>query len=791
VLLAQFSSLSLPSFLPFFPFFIFLLFLLFSLSFFLRRHRRRFTLSLFVFSLVSLGFFSTQQRYVQIHHLEDVFAGKDSVKSVCTFSVMEAARKREKGDSYIAEVLACAEFEQTFKTQLFIFAEAGKYEPGDVLQGEASFKKPNAFQNPASFNYPLYLSTKDIGTLAFSKNETLKKIEVSEKSIFQKTYLALQKRIEKTASAQSAPIMKALLLGEKNDLQDDTKQIFSELGIAHVLAISGLHIGFIFLLLALLISLLLFPFRDFFLHIPRWKLVSPLALLCVWVFIVFVGMPISSVRAGIMLSCFVLGKFLLRKQDLLTTLSCSALIIVFIWPLSVFDLSFQLSFLSVGGIILFMPRALLLISSLFPDVQKKYYTWKLVQFIVLTCVASLVSLPLVAYAFHFVSILGIVSNLFVVPFFAFFLLPLLMAAFIFFPFARLSVFFLKFASFSLERVLHGASSFYEHTKSLVFHCAPSALSVVALYFVLLLFFFPVWKRKKNHFLFFTFLFCFIFYAPFFFHSFQRTLKVSVIDVGQGDSMLIELPGGKSVLIDAGGLTGSSFEIGQKVIAPLLWRKGISSLDLALLTHADYDHAFGFHSLLPLFSIKTFWWNGFEPNPQSEQWKRLKAELQLHHVPMLAVNENSACYEEKKISLCPLAPSDEHRFSTQNNASVVTELRYKDVAMLFTGDIEKRTEKKLIPKLEGKTFDVFKVAHHGSKTSSSQNFLDAFKGKIALLSVGKGNRYHLPNPLVMQRLQRKFSTVFGTDKDGLIELETDGRKIEVTTSRIKHGLRAVY
>jgi competence protein ComEC len=258
------------------------------------------------------------------------------------------------------------------------------------------------------------------------------------------------------------------------------------------------------------------------------------------------------------------------------------------------------------------------------------------------------------------------------------------------------------------------------------------------------------------------------------------LHLTLLDVGQGDSMLVTFPNGRTLVVDTGASSpGGEFDIGDRVVGPALRARGLLALDYLAVTHPDPDHVGGARSVVHDFAINEVWWGvpvaNHEPTASvralAEQrrigWRTLQrgdrldvgdVEVRVHHPP----------------------PPDWERQRVRNNDSLVIELRFGDVSMLLTGDIGREVENELAAALDPLPVSVVKVAHHGSATSTGQPLLDRIRPDVALIGVGRGNPYGHPVPHVLGRLHDVGAEVFRTDLDGQIELVTDGRRVEVRT-----------
>jgi competence protein ComEC len=266
-------------------------------------------------------------------------------------------------------------------------------------------------------------------------------------------------------------------------------------------------------------------------------------------------------------------------------------------------------------------------------------------------------------------------------------------------------------------------------------------------------------------------------------SFQKDLKLTFIDVGHGDSILIEFPKGKKMLVDGGGLHEDRFDTGKNVIAPFLWKKKIRRLDTLVLTHPDPDHLKGLNFIASQFSIGQFWDNGFETG--SEPSLQLKETLRRKKIKTLSLNEETPPQIINEVEISVLNPPARNtgrrkvpNASDLNNSSLVLRLRFKNVSVLLAGDIEKEAEGRMLRKGYLLSAEMIKVPHHGSSSSSSLLFLDRVKPAYAILSVGERNIARLPHPDVLKRYERMGTEIFRTDRHGAITVVTDGKDIKI-------------
>ncbi|MBS3906380.1 MAG: ComEC/Rec2 family competence protein, partial [Syntrophaceae bacterium] len=541
--------------------------------------------------------------------------------------------------------------------------------------------------------------------------------------------------------------------------------------------------------------------------------------------------------ATIMVITFFLSIVFDRERHLLHTLALAAFLILLFSPPSLFDVSFQLSFLAVLSILYLAPRIYRNLRGeeiyIPPEISWKQKIWKYVNLsFIVTVVAILGTAPFVALHFNRVSLIGFLANLFIVPWVGFLIVPISLIAsifsFFFYPFASLLITVDQFLATLLFKVV---AFFASVPFASIYLPTPSALEMI-LYYLLLYLGVHLRKGKKINpstfrpegrglpltraqaeglrvdpeRRFFTlpsktgfgaaewvkYLFvgiCILLAADLAYwnlkDSFRKDLHVTFLDVGHGDSILVEFPKGKRMLIDGGGLHEDRFDVGKNVIAPFLWKKKIQRIDTLVLTHPDPDHLKGLNFIASQFKIGRFWDTGLRED--SEFYLELEKTLQRRKIDRFPMNENirSQVINGVEISfLNPPAgsagPVRRQNPAWLNNQSLVMRLRFKNIILLLTGDVEKESEERMVRKGYSLGAHILKVPHHGSSSSSSLIFLEKVKPDHAIISVGERTIGRLPHPEVIERYKRLGSKIFRTDQHGAITLVTDGEKIEIKT-----------
>jgi competence protein ComEC len=680
---------------------------------------------------------------------------------------------------------------------IFLKEEDPSLRVGDSLRCLCKLYPPHGFHNPGGFSYERHLAFERIHTIGFLSDEKgLVKLEKGFKNPFLLQMESWRDRIRDFLNQEAHPstssIFKALVLGEQGDIPEEIKENFILTGTAHLLAISGDQFGIVALLSFSLLIWTLKRSEFLLLSISVRKWAAGLTIPCIILYAFIAGGGISVIRAAIMVITFLFSILLNRERDLLHTLALAAFLILIFSPPSLFDVSFQLSFLAVLSILYLVPRILREfkqegISLLLKTSWRKNILKYILLSLLVTGVAILGTTPFVALHFNRFSPIGFFTNLFVIPWVGFLIVPLSLIASIFsFFFTPLAIFLINMNGFITLTLLRILAFFASIPYASFFISTPTIFEIILFY---LLLFSAVYLRKGKKIRYLFVGLCLIFILDLAFWNlkdlFQKDLRLTFIDVGHGDSILIEFPKGNKMLIDGGGLHEDRFDIGKKVIAPLLWKKKIRRIDTLVLTHPDPDHLKGLIFIASQFSIGQFWDNGFQT--ESESYLQLKRTLEEKKIKTQSLNEETPPQMINGVDISVLNPSawktpqrKVQNLRDLNNSSLVMRLQFQNVSMLLAGDIGKEAEERILRKAYPLRADILKIPHHGSSSSSSPLFLKRVKPTYAILSVGERNIGRLPHPEVLKRYLQLGSKILRTDKNGAITVMTDGENIKVNT-----------
>ena len=679
----------------------------------------------------------------------------------------------------------------------FFKGEGPPLRVGDRLRFRCRLLPPRGFHNPGGFSYERHLAFERIYTIGFFSEESgwVKLGEGFKNPVtlqVERWRDRIRNFLTREAPPPSSSIFKALVLGEQGDIPEEIKEYFVLTGTAHLLAISGDQFGIVaFLSFSLLFWILKrSEFLLLSLSVKKWAAGLTIPAIVLYAFIA--GAGISVIRAAIMVITFLLSILLNRERNMLHTLALAAFLILIFSPPSLFDVSFQLSFLAVLSILYLVPRFLQEFKrdeiSLLPITswRKNILNYMGLSLLV-TGVAILGTAPFVTLHFNRFAPIGFITNLFIVPWVGFVIVPLSLAASIF------SFFFVPFASFLIN--LNGfitlrlvdVLGFLASLPCASFFVSTPTPFEIALFYALLFLAAHLRKGKEIRYLFAGL--CILFACDLAYwnlkDSFQKDLKLTFIDVGHGDSILIEFPKGKKMLVDGGGLYEDRFDTGKNVIAPFLWKNKIRRIDALVLTHPDPDHLKGLNFIASQFSIGQFWDNGYQT--QSEPHLQLKKTLSEKRIEIQSLNEETPPQTIHGVEISVLNPPAMNAIQGKgnpprdlNNGSLVMKLQFKNISILLAGDVGKEAEARMLRSGSGLRADLLKIPHHGSSSSSSLPFLDRVKPAYGILSVGERNIGKLPHPEVLKRYEQLGSRILRTDKHGAITVMTDGENIEVKT-----------
>jgi competence protein ComEC len=561
-----------------------------------------------------------------------------------------------------------------------------------------------------------------------------------------------------------APLVRALLIADRSELSPELRDRFAAAGLAHILAIAGLHVGIIALAIELALQLA---------GVPRRR-ANALTIAAVVLYVAVIGAPIPAVRAAVMLTVLLVSRLAQRPTARWAIVALGAAQPL-IDPRVVLDAGYQLSVVGVTSMIAAARVSKRIGVHRLPSLAKAP-----ALILIGTTVATIGSAPIVAWVFGRISLAAPITNLAATPLIAF-AQPMLFAGMLLAPIHPLAS-LLADAAHPLLAGLTGVANVAAATPGASLLVAPTTACAAIAAAMSAAFIVACASRDwRTPALIAGFAAAALVWLPLTPSRVPAALgdgelELHMIDVGQGDAIALRTPHGHWVLVDAGRAWRGG-DAGHQTIVPYIGRRG-GPLDLFVLSHPHTDHVGGAAAVLDALHPATYVDAGF-PGP-AEAYRASLDAAKRDHVRWLRAHPGDEMAIDG-VSLELLAPDSVWTASLvdPNLASVVVLVRYGDIRMLFMGDAEEPEERWLLAHERDELHaDVLKVGHHGSKTSSSEPFLNAVNPRLALVSVGAGNSYHLPTPAIMERLAQHGAQVLRTDRLGTIVARTNGHRVTI-------------
>jgi competence protein ComEC len=735
------------------PFFLLLIFYLY----FLYKYKSLTERQLLVLLFTSICFFSI-----------GYYAGKtnDSVipKDSTTFTVEYSQDPKIDGD-----LLQIQAYEKVYNEKLLIRYKIKSQREQAALKGQSFYgntcsisgalELPRAAKNPNAFDYRRYLATKGIFWMIESEKNPLENCIAASKNnpVITLKHLRLNgiRYLENNFPPEIASLSAALIFGDRSLLEHHVLEAYQETGIVHLLAISGLHVS-------LLISM--FFYMGIRVGLTR-QLMSNFLLVLLPVYVILTGGSASVLRAALMIFLILLTE---KFQGRLKLLPIDAISIAFLLclafnPLYIFDVGFQLSFSVSLAIILSSAHIL------------KHYQ-KLSAMLAISVAAQLAAFPFLLYHFFELSLIGIFANLVYIPLFSFVYLPGLYLLFFLQLLFGKTPFILSAIFIKIIELFNKLIAFLADLDFAVFVPGRPNLPLVIIYTILIFAIFYAWEttfllKSKRRLI--VLVLCLFSIQPAW-NWFQPYGEVTVIDVGQGDSILIHLPRRLGTyLIDTGGTLGfieeewrrraKPYEVGRDVVVPYLKGKGITKIDKLILTHGDMDHIGGALAVMQEINVKEVLLPAVEETSQTE--REIIEQAKIKEIPVLFVSEGYH-WKRKTSEFYILAPGQSFK-GERNSGSIAIVAKIGGLSWFFGGDLDQAGEEKIIEKYPNLHVDVLKAGHHGSRTSSAASFVRQLQPTFALISAGENNRFGHPHQEVLTLLGDKGTIIYRTDKNGAI------------------------
>lgn len=649
-----------------------------------------------------------------------------------------------------------------------------KVSVGNSVVCKSTIHKPRDKRNPFEFDFEKYLNEREIVALATSYSSADISINDNNVDVFRNAIFGIRKQLDEKLSLihnkTTSSMLRGLLLADRSGIDSEINQDFINSGVVHVLSVSGLHVGYIVIIFLFLFSRMPLYWRTF------------LTILGLFLYMIITGSEAPVFRCTIMASVILTVPLFGRMSNSINTLSLAALVILILSPKELFNPSFQLSFTAILSLIILYPPLKKFIDQF--HLKSKALNYFL-MFIGSTIAVQVGTMPFILVYFGKISITSLFANAFVIPIsgllvgigiVSLFLSPL--SLFISGAFASMNE-LLTYSMLNIVRLF--GNPHYSFISIRQF-----SLYDGILFYLSFAFLFTLWKyfnSAKAKIIFIVLItFLFLTYKGIDDYELMPEGKLSVlmIDVGQGDSFLIKFPEGKTALIDGGNAT-VKFDNGKRIITPLLDKLGIPKLDYVFISHIDDDHYRGVISLINDNRVNCV----YKPTLDNNQEKDVRFEKFLKRTGT-SLKE----YIDKTLSVGNTRLYFLNNRGKQNNSindrSGIIKLVYGNSSILFTGDAGIKRERELIKKYQNfLNSDILKAGHHGSKTSSSKDFLDKVNPKITLISAGVMNKFKHPSKEVIKEMYSRMINILRTDISGAVLLQLDGNSIhEVNWRRME-------
>lgn len=635
--------------------------------------------------------------------------------------------------------------------------------PGMFLQGSVTLYEFPDRRNPHEFDYGKWLHENEIA--AHGKLKKIIRTKPAEGLSWSRLRNKIQNNIDVAFSEESAPLAKALLLGYKEDLHPDTTTYFSRSGLSHIMAVSGLHVGFVVAPFWLLIPFL------WNIKYGKWMGLIGITLLLLF-YAGITGFSPSVTRASLMAWFLTYGRLFHRVRSSVNLTAVAAMLILMVNPSQLFSVGFQLSFSAVFIILFVMPR----ITSVLPYKYRFGFRGGLITIILVSIVVQAGLFPILVTYFGEFSIAGPIANTLVLPLMSVIVPAGLIVSLL--PMDDGSVlqsgsFLIGFGLQWIELVastLGSSENTYMTIDEIPVSLFGCWLCIVGLIASVRL---PNirWKMLTG------LLLCVnLSVLELFIKEQEKTgvLEVTVLDVGQGDSIHIKTPQNRHILVDAGRWTPGS-NSGEQVILPYLEENGINYLDAVILSHPHADHIGGMISLVENVNIGATYQSDIEYD--SNLYKTLQHSLAQKKVPVHYPVGGDTILIDPSVRIFFLGPVSDASHSNPNNNSLVFKLVYGETSFLFTGDAEEEQERLLVQHYgDFLKSDVYKIGHHVSNTSTSEQFIRTVKPEYTVGSLAFRNKFRHPGRETVTRLHSLKSEQFFTSLHGAVVLKSDGKQV---------------
>ncbi len=648
-------------------------------------------------------------------------------------------------------------------------------DPGQDISARLRLKPVRGFLNPGTWDSRFYWALKGVKYRTYTKgNKTRIDLQGKKSWPWELRQKLRQNIVDFTSKGPGQGLLLALLMGDRSKLSYSTLNLVRKASLAHSLALSGLHLGFLVSLAWLLAWSLGKIYPQIYLFMPRQKLMIFLAAPLILIYLWLGQFRPSLLRASLMF--FFWGLLLLqgKKKVLLDGLFFALLVIVVLWPLSVFDLGLQLSVVAVTGIILMWPLFSSLFQSWWQGSKFKRLLLFPISILAISAIANIALLPLIVWNFGQFS-MHLYLNILWLPVLGWIVLPMGLMG--------LGLSILPLPQIIGESLLEGAAVTLNFLVYLLqFLQAYEWLEVIVPqrcmwpemfgYWILLMAVVFFWHRRQSFPKWRVLIGLSLLLLP----SVSKELRfihpevsMHLVDVGQGQAVYVQGPEDTRVLIDGGGSWNKEFDMGRFVLAPfLIWGRS-PKIDYVVLTHPDFDHMRGLYYILENFKVKKFLYNGVWP--QGWDGEMLKMILSKEDIPSSTLHSKDKINLGRGLKIKVLHPPKNYEQTEKNDTSLVLKLAYKDRGLaLIPGDIEESGLQTLMQSGQNLQAKVLVLPHHGSRTSLCPEFYQMVDPELALVSCGYLNYFNFPHNSVIKALEEQHIPLKSTAEHGAIQIK---------------------
>lgn len=747
-----------------------------------------------IFSIISNSIVIFQNQKYESYY-------KDGEEIKVEAIVISDAQEKEYNYVYKIKIL-CADNNDKYKnTYLYLKTSkksTEKLKYGDKIEVRGSFTEASSQRNYGGFNYKEYLkSLKMYGTIKANQLKVLSKDCLNNIfNLANQVSSMMKQKIDSSMEETQAAIIKGIIFGDSSDIEEEIQENFRISSISHVLAVSGMHVSYLVIGIQLFLKSIIGKRKTRFITI---------VFLIFYMFIT--GFSPSVVRASMMSILLIGGEILYRKNDIWTSMAISLFLILIYNPFLIENIGLQLSYIGTMGIMILHKS----VFSFLKNIKIKNKKWKykfnrkaiffiskIKEILAVTLSAQLAIFPIMIYHFNLFGVYFLISNLLVSVMIGpiiIFSTIFIVSSFIYNPISKVICIVLKL----LIQMLIIISNLAKLPFSKLYLSTPK-IWMILLYYILIITFnfiyclytspklnntqvrvrnlialakYKIFLNKKK-----SIIKIFIIILLFFLFQFiPKNLEINFVDVGQGDCTFIVTPRNKTILIDGGGSSSDEFDVGKSTLLPYILDKGYTKIDYIFISHFDQDHVGGILTILQEIKVKKVIISKQEEN--SENYQKFLEIIKEKGVSVAIVKMGDRVKIENGIYFDILWPTSEQiQENKLNNNSLVMKMYYHNFSVLFTGDIEKEAEKKILETYKSEknklVSNVLKVAHHGSKTSTIKEFLDTVNPQIALIGVGKNNMFHHPSEENIDKLKEYRAIIYRTDERGEITIRVNGK-----------------